>query len=244
MKLKVFQKGFNYSQDGPGNRLVIHFQGCNMHCPWCSNPEGIRIDAPANYTLSVEELLDECLRSRPMFFGGGGVTLTGGEVCVQLDAALLLLAGLKSGGVNTCIETNAAHPRLEELFPHLDLLIADLKHVDAQIHQAFTGLDCAGVQRNLAKAAACSLPLWVRIPMIGGFNADAAFIPGFISFFEELKAIGADLSVEILPYHEYGKSKWEQLGLTYAVENAHVDIAVLREFETAFQSAGIRVIHT
>ena len=41
MKLTLFQKGFNYSQDGPGNRLVYHLFGCNMRCPWCANPEGI-----------------------------------------------------------------------------------------------------------------------------------------------------------------------------------------------------------
>ena len=40
MKVILFQTGWNYSQDGPGNRLLLHFQGCNFDCPWCSNPEG------------------------------------------------------------------------------------------------------------------------------------------------------------------------------------------------------------
>lgn len=46
MVINLFQKGFNYSQDGPGNRLVYHLQGCNMKCPWCSNPEGMTVTPP------------------------------------------------------------------------------------------------------------------------------------------------------------------------------------------------------
>ena len=41
--VKIFNKGFNYSQDGPGNRLIYHLQGCNMRCAWCSNPEGMPV---------------------------------------------------------------------------------------------------------------------------------------------------------------------------------------------------------
>ena len=50
MILRIFQKGFNYSQDGPGNRLVYHLQGCNMHCPWCANPEGMTFEPPRMVT--------------------------------------------------------------------------------------------------------------------------------------------------------------------------------------------------
>lgn len=44
MKIRIFQKGFNYSQDGEGNRLVYHLQGCNMKCRWCANPEGMSVE--------------------------------------------------------------------------------------------------------------------------------------------------------------------------------------------------------
>ena len=97
MELRIFQKGFNYSQDGPGNRLVYHLQGCNLRCPWCANPEGLSVEGGERYP--VEALVQEVLRSRAMFFDGGGVTLTGGEVTLQFDALKELLTRLHAEGV-------------------------------------------------------------------------------------------------------------------------------------------------
>lgn len=54
--MKIIQRGFNFSQDGPGNRLVYHLQGCNLHCPWCSNPESI---SKAGCIIVKGKLLDE-----------------------------------------------------------------------------------------------------------------------------------------------------------------------------------------
>ena len=87
--MRIFQKGFNFGQDGPGNRLVYHLSGCNMKCIWCSNPEGMAMSGGREYT--VPELADECRRSRMMFFGGGGVTFTGGEATLQWEELKELL---------------------------------------------------------------------------------------------------------------------------------------------------------
>jgi len=290
MELKIFEKGFNYSQDGAGNRLVYHLQGCNMRCPWCANPEGMSkipplfvsekllVDSVCPYgavrghkidrtvcescsdrpcitvnrnqgitckcqSFQIKEVLDEVKKSAPMFFDGGGVTLTGGEPTQQFESVKKLLARLKSEGIHTAVETNGTHPRLPELFPLIDQLMIDFKHPDDDIHRAVTGTGNRTVKENIAEANAQKKRVDIRIPLIGGFNTSDEALQGMIDFF---KTLNPDFfTIELLRYHEYGKPKWQACGMDYAMdETAHVDAETLSRFLVAFQSFGFRIINT
>ncbi len=238
--MRIFQKGFNFSQDGPGNRLVYHLQGCNLHCPWCSNPEGLAFDGGREYTM--DQIVEEVLRSSLMFFDGGGVTLTGGEVTLQFDAVKELLTRLHEKGIHTCIETNGISPRLPELFPVLDLLIMDIKHHDPEIHKAVTGASNALTVENIRQAIAAGQALALRIPLIGGFNAELADAEAFARL---LSGLGGGFTVELLTYHEYGKDKYKSLGLEYTMgPEAKISRDRLSAYTEILKASGLSLIKT
>ena len=231
--MKIFQKGFNYSQDGDGNRLVYHMQGCNLKCPWCANPEGMqckgtivsdpewilesicphgaisgtKVDRTIcvgcknhecitehdtkgmylsyqNYT--VDEIVEEVLNNEMMFYDGGGVTFTGGEVTMQFEELLESLKKLKEHRINTAIETNGTHIRTEELFPYVDQLIMDCKLCDPVKHQKYTGGANEEIMKNIRKAAKEHPYFHVRVPLIGGVNNATEDLEAFVRFFKEI----------------------------------------------------------
>lgn len=240
MPIRIFQKGFNYAQDGSGNRLVYHLQGCNLSCPWCSNPEGMAFSGGT--AVSAEELEQEAVRCRAMFFDGGGVTFTGGECTCQFDGLREVLTRLKRQGISTAIETNGTAPRLAELFPLIDELIMDCKHYDDETHRRFTGCGNAQIIENLRAAAAQHPCVLVRIPLIGSFNASAADMERFAALF--LSCDTAHVRFELLPYHEYGKDKWEKCHKPYTVKNAFVSEEERRQYEDILRGCGLQVVRT
>lgn len=232
----VLNKGFNYSQDGPGNRLVYHLQGCNFACKWCSNADSIPVDNPKAKQISVSQMLDEILRSKMMFFDGGGVTFTGGEATLQATELLELLKLLKANSISTCIETNASSPRLSDLSEFIDYLIVDIKHFDEDEHKKWTGASLANVKKNIEALLDSGRQLHIRIPVINGVNVNPE---AFASYFSKLKTENAVF--EFLAYHEYGKDKW--LG-KYQIENGFVGNDVINDFMQTFNRYGLKTVST
>ena len=227
--------------DGDGIRTTVFFKGCPLRCLWCHNPEGLSMEGGT--ACDISQLLEEVKRSKAMFFDGG-VTLTGGEVCMQLDSVKEFLVRLKQEGIHTCIETNGTSLRLPELFPLLDLLIMDIKHYDEAFHKTVTGASCSNTFRNIEAALECGLPLALRIPVIGGFNAAASDAEGFVN---QLTALGVPgkATVELLAYHEYGKDKYAALGMEYTMtKEARVTPETIHYLSTRLQDAGIQIVRT
>ncbi len=250
MTIRILKKGMNFSQDGPGNRLVYHLQGCNMHCPWCSNPESMAADGcmfngkPSCYITDNAEVMREAVSCEPMFFDGGGVTFTGGEPTMQFEALHWILAELQASGINTAIETNGSHPSLGMLYEHIDFLIIDLKHYNTDIHRAYTGVGNEVVIKNIMSAIKQGRQILIRTPLINGFNADESDADGFVELYKKIGADNGMCNFELLRYHEYGKDKWARAGMEYTMNNAFVSDRIYKYFCELYKQNGLNIVRT
>ena len=252
MRIKVLHKGFNFSQDGPGNRLVYHLQGCNFFCPWCSNPESIAVERTkmiidGKEKLSckeydTEEVFQEILSGKMMMFSGGGVTFTGGEPTVQFEALKDLLSRCRDAGINTAIETNASHMHFCELNGLIDYMIVDLKHYDCEKHKNIIGASNERTIDNIRELSQKRQQLLIHIPLIGGFNSSSEDAEEFAKL---IKSFGNDkIQVEVLRYHEYGKDKWTQCSMEYKMSDANLTDEEYGNFVSVLKKNGISIIKT
>lgn len=251
-KIKIFQKGFNYSQDGRGNRLILHLQGCNMKCPWCSNPEGMPLEGVlmterrrnrlSYKEYAIDEIVTECVRSKPMFFDGGGVTLTGGEITMQFEAVKELLQRLKKEDIHTAIESNGSHPQMEELVPFVDQWIMDVKHYDDVKHKAWLGVSNENTTKTLCNVSKVHEDMLVRVPLIPGFNDCEEDARCFADYF--IRNMSSKVRVEFLAYHEFGKEKWKQCGMEYKMPNVRLLPGTVKMFENIMRENGIICVRT
>ncbi len=233
--MRIFNKGFNFNQDGPGNRLVYHLSGCNMRCIWCANPEGF--STSAGKEIYLNEILQECLSCKPMFFSGGGVTFTGGEATLYHTELLELLEELKKADIHTAIETNATDENLYELLPFIDYLIMDFKHYDSELLEKYTGMGAKTIKKNFENNCKEGKFQHVRIPLINGINTQNP--TKFVEYFSRFDT--SNTVFEFLPYHEYGKKKWTT---EYKVKDGFVSKKTLEEFYEQFKKSNLKIIKT
>lgn len=162
--------------------------------------------------MTVEACMEQLRPDIPFFArSGGGVTLSGGEVLMQAEFAGQLLAACRVEHISTAIESNLCFPweTIAPLLPYLNLVMADIKHMDPEKHRQATGQPNDRVFENLLRIDRQGTPLIVRTPIIPGFNDDPGNIRKTAAF---LRGMTHLKYYELLAYHPLGNDKRRHLG--------------------------------
>lgn len=164
-------------------------------------------------TMSVEDIVAQAAEDSLFYAGtGGGVTLSGGEVLLQADFAAAILKGCRKSGIHTAIETCgfADWEGVRQVAREADLILYDLKHMDSERHRQGTGQGNERILENLARISEkLKKTIWVRVPLIAGYNDDEDHIRSMASFLK--KSVSCCEQVHLLPYHNLGEGKKIQL---------------------------------
>ena len=150
---------------------------------------------------------------------GGGVTLSGGEVLMQPEAAANLLMVCKNEGINTAIETSG-YAKLEALLKvaeFTDLFLYDLKHMDSEKHFQLTGVRNELILSNLQELFKRRYNVRIRMPLLKGINDDREEIVRVAEFLLPYRDYKNFKGIDLLPYHKLGVNKYNQLNLDYKV---------------------------
>jgi pyruvate formate lyase activating enzyme len=227
---------FNYKKyaihDGPGIRSTIFLQGCPLKCWWCHNPEsrelGHKVKSIHNsinclrpfsaviphtitHKITVSELLKE-IQKDIIFYdqSGGGVTFSGGEPLLQIDFLSALLQECKKWDIHTAVDTSGytSWKNFDRILNLVNLFLYDIKLIDPELHEQYTGISNHKILKNLVKLAEQGKEINLRIPLIPGITDTEHNLKAIAVFISSLSNIKR---VDLLPYNPLGEKKYKKL---------------------------------
>ena len=204
----------------PDRTITINRDICK-HCFLCAEACPSKAMHVFGSDMTVQEVL-KVVEADSAFYSrsGGGLTISGGEPLMQHEFTLALLREARRRHIDSTIETCgfADWSLLQEASGHLKFILFDIKSMDDEKHKKLTGVSNDLILTNFTKLreAFPELHIRVRVPLIPGFNDTEAEIEKILAFIRGMR----NTSVELLPYHRIGQSKYMFLGLEYPMGGA------------------------
>ncbi len=218
--------------EGPGLRYVLFLQGCPLRCKFCHNPDTWARSGGTE--RSVRDIISDVRRYRSFLHSsGGGVTVTGGEPLLQAGFVAELFAALQKDGFHTALDTSGfadLSAEVSEVLKHTDLLLLDLKHSDISAHRELTGVAPERIWAFARRAGEMGITIWVRHVLVPGHTMQRETTQAMAGLIAGLPGVER---VDLLPYHELGRHKWEVLGMQYPLPDvkppAQEDVRAARQ---------------
>lgn len=218
--------------DGPGIRTAVFMKGCPMCCIWCHNPEGLTTqvqkitlengkDEIIGRKMTPEKVIEEVMKDY-LFYdeSGGGVTFSGGEPLMQPKFLEECLKLAKENYLHTAIETTGYAKRevLERVMPYIDLFLYDMKPINPELHEKYTGVDNQLVKENLKYLSGIGKSIVLRMVAIPGINDDVKTMNEFAEF---LKPLNIDY-INLLPLHKSATEKYRKLQKEFLINEFEI----------------------
>lgn len=200
--------------DGPGIRVVVFLQECNLRCLYCHNPETWSNEKKT--LMSVDELVNKVLKYKSYIENNGGVTFSGGEPLLQSEFIYECALRLKKEGIHICIDTSGVGYNYEKLFDVTDLYIIDIKSLYEDEYKYITGKDMGSFNKFIEQIKKHDNKIWLRQVIVPGINDDEKHIIDLANYANSLNNVER---VELLPYHTYGENKYETLQMKYRLKD-------------------------
>lgn len=218
--------------DGPGIRYIVFLQGCKMRCLYCHNPDSWALNQ--GDLRHVDDVFSDILKSQKyMQRSGGGLTVSGGEPLLQAEFTTALFERAKQENIHTCLDTNGFieddAPILDQLLPLTDLVMLDIKHLDFAQHKKLTKQECTlplGFAKRLQRDG---IRTWFRQVLLDDWTMGEDYAQKLAKFTKQFDNVEL---IELLPFHQLGKYKWDEVGIAYKLADAkspnHNDVMAMK----------------
>lgn len=199
--------------DGPGVRFVAFFQGCNLRCKCCHNPDTWAKVGNAN-EYTAEEVVNRAFRFKEYFKNNGGITLSGGEPLLQAQFAKDIFALAKEKGINTCLDTSGSviNDDVLNLLQVTDRVLLDIKYTDDTLYKENVGCSIDIPLEFLRILNDRNIPTTLRQVIVPTVNDNEDNI---LKLYEIAKKHNCVEKIELLPFHKICQTKYDEMNVSF-----------------------------
>ena len=201
--------------DGPGVRIVIFMQGCNLRCGYCHNPDSQCINSGQEFT--VNEIFEKIKSFKSYFGKDGGVTVSGGEPLLQAEFVKSIFKLCKEHGINTCLDTSGTvfNENVVELLNYTDYVLLDIKFTNEFDYRKYTTGSYKKVIDFLEFLDNHDIKTRIRQVIVPGLNNNEENISRLKSLKSKFSCVDF---IELLPFKKHCKEKYDSLGINFSFD--------------------------
>jgi pyruvate formate lyase activating enzyme len=233
--------------DGPGIHTTVFMKGCPLACMWCHNPEGLSRKSQVMQSsagtrwvgtkFTPEDLAAQLNQQATILkTNEGGVTFSGGEPLLQAHFVAEVIDLLPDLHIVLDTSDYGREQDFRMLLERVNLVYYDLKLIDCQAHQYYTGVPNHRILCNLEVLSGSGIPFVIRVPLIPGVTDTPDNLSAIA---QKVQGLPGLMYVDLLPYNPAAGAKYKPLGMEFQPE--YDEIRPVNIQTNCFDQLGIKV---